>query len=196
MSDQLRNCPAEFYNNCSNALIKCNLCGAGSGRPVSKVLYRPVNIDNLEVHPYLEVLKQEKRSLQKKQKSSPCKDVVKSKQIKEALRHERTLTDNIIKNTRRSGAEFGDGDKSILQGLIKMDDKRRFNTRSFTLSWDEYQKGLRQGLNSWSITVDENPGEPANPPTITHTVMILTLDAFTTLLSLAAHNIEDSPSLL
>ncbi len=131
----MRNCPVQFYENCENAIIKCNSCGAGNGPAKNSTLYKPIEYtQELKDHPYLYK-----------------KNAIKSHQVKKALKEETVLANRIIKKTVGSGRVNGDGDFKLL-GDIRMEHKKRFTSSSITVTKDEIEKGKRQGVEVWAIT--------------------------------------------
>lgn len=158
----LSNCPSDFHLNCSNYIFKCTICTAGSGS--TGLFYKPLEKSpTLKQHPiYIPRLK-------------PSIDKLKSKQVKGGYSAERKLSKQIAKQTIRSGALLHDGDISLFDGELKLDSKLRYDKDSFSLSKSEYLKGIQQHLDGWIIT-NKHPHHQDS-------VVILTFDAFTQLLS-------------
>lgn len=147
MSDiNLKNCPDEFFDNCKNAFAKCVECSAGEGK-TDILHYKPIQ-GKKENHPEFKRKKEESKSKKKSQKkqSEPYR-----KRTRKALQKEDKVRKKIEK-TLASGRLNQDGDYQILRGKIQADHKARFNSSSFSLSYEEYQKGKKQGTNCWIIT--------------------------------------------
>lgn len=179
----LTNCPSEFYESCTNATALCHKCSAGFGASKTRVYYSP-NPNSpfcYGDHPHV----QEKKLLEKSEKLVVASkiDRKKSRQIKSAYNSERLCADKVIKQTVRSGARYGDGDFQSLDGLLQGDHKLRYNTKNFNVTWDEYTSGRRAGTNSWFISVTGDDDKP-------HTLVCLTMDAYTALLNLAVKGLE------
>lgn len=100
---------------------------------------------------------------------------LKSKQVKGGLKKEKELSQQIAKQTLRSGAILQDGDISLFDGDLKLDSKVRYNKGSFTVTKAEYEKGINQSLDGWIITNKNEDSE--------NTVVCLTFDSFTKLLA-------------
>jgi hypothetical protein len=175
-------CPIDFYNNCKNALRKCQVCSAGYGDTKSKFFYAPIEDIGIGSHPYIEVIDRAKAEEinNKRTEKLRKRKTEQSKYTRKGLDQEKRDTQAVIKQTKRSGALYGDGDHSILNGLITNDSKRRFKTSSFSLSWDEYTSA-RNKCSQWMITVDGKDGQE-------HTVVIMTMDAYGLLLALASRD--------
>lgn len=180
-NSELRNCPIEFYNNCQKAGSKCGKCSAGFGEETMKLFYVPINTE-LSPHPYEKIHKSAKgKSANKRVRS------VKSKQVRKGFQNERTQINKIVKATQRSGAKFGDGDFTLLDGLIRGDVKTRFTRSSFTLTQAEYQEGRASGVSVWAITVNQVQLAKKSATT----VYVLTEDTFHGLLDLAKRGLEN-----
>lgn len=197
MSNQLRDCPEDYYDHCRNAGRKCQYCSAGFGSEDSKLFYSPVTKSGdishirseLVKHPYEEkrdAYLRQKKFEQKRQKLDQKRavDAVKSKQVREALSLEKKLTRKIAQQTLRSGAINGDGDIKLLEGLFQVDAKRRFTTKNFSVSWKEYEAGLQQGTNQWIVTVEDEQKKE-------HTMVCMTLDSYLQLFAIAAEMLQD-----
>jgi hypothetical protein len=173
------NCPEDYYDNCANALKKCMFCCAGEGTTVSKLHYIPKLKDEcLANHPEQDKITQRKKEahkqkVQKKlQKASPSKRGYQQEtKIVKQLNDKVNKRIDVIKKTVASGRIYHDGDHSLLDGLIRSDSKLRLTSESFTVSKEEYQKGLTQGINQWII---------ANP---LGTVYVLTEELYCELLA-------------
>jgi hypothetical protein len=133
----MKNCPPDFYNNCSNSIFKCNYCRAGKGKYNNQLYYNPIVNNNLE-HPALKI----------------TKNRTKSKESKLGRKEEQKIVQSLIKQTINSGSIFNDGDISV--GDIKLDSKKRMNSVSFTITKAEYTKGISQNLDGWIITNKDN----------------------------------------
>lgn len=118
-------------------MFKCTYCRAGKGKYNSKLYYEPIIQDNKK-HPEI-VIKKNK---------------VKSNYSKQGRLEEKKIVQSIIKQTLNSGAINNDGDLKV--GELKLDSKKRNTTRSFTLTPDEYNKGINQNLDGWVITNQTN----------------------------------------
>jgi hypothetical protein len=158
-------CPTDYYLNCSKSLKYCYRCAAGKGQPFNQLFYSALHTDDPELlnHPYKETLsdlnrqKALEKSIDKqtkiKSKPSPSKlgyrnekELVKkvNKQVNKQL--------SIIKATVASGRINHDGDHNLLEGRIRSDSKLRIKTSTFSVTKEEYEKGLGQGINQWIIT--------------------------------------------
>lgn len=157
----LRNCPDSYYNNCSGAGILCKRCPAGSGAPKAKLLYSPLDppiAENLEQHPYSQ--SQKRIVIQRRARAT-----------------ERKVEREIITGTLRSGAALGDGDHLIL-GEIRQEVKDRGPRNSWNLTWKEYTKGRRQGVQVYAISIEPlAAGEPRR------TMYMMEAELFTHLLA-------------
>ena len=135
----LRNCPPEYYENCLNAARWCLRCAAGYGRKGSKLYYQPRD-ETLAPHPH-------------------GTDRERSYQIKRARREEAKARESLVRATVNSGAVYGDGDY-LIAGWLRCDHKHRQKPgKQFYLSLAEYHKGLKQGIESWIITIHPQEGE-------------------------------------
>lgn len=173
-----KNCPEEYFDNCRNAYIKCKDCAAGEG--ITNLLYYVPLHGEKKDHPVAKEQAEVKRQEQyQKKKEKATKTKAKSKQSKQAFRKEREVKDDIIKQTVRSGAAFGDGDYQILDGHFQGDHKWHSKSKSFSLSHSEYTKGKKQGTDSWMITNSED-----------ETVVVLTKEAYSKLISLAKEGLK------
>lgn len=139
----LRNCPLEYYNNCAVAGKDCRICSAGSGPKTNRCLYRPLvpAEHDCYYHPLQQpdnpiVVEKEKRK----------------KTLRRARATERAIEQEIIKGTLRSGAALGDGDHLLL-GAIRQEVKDRGSRSSWNLTWEEYTKGCRQGIQAYAISI-------------------------------------------
>lgn len=132
----MHNCPDRFYLNCSEAQVSCKVCAAGRGGP--KLKYKPIKSEDKEGdlvnHPW-------------------CKDKNKVNTQKRAKDTEKKQRENIARATIRSGALLGDGDTHLLKGKLKLETKDRGVKSSWCLSLSEYNKGLRQGIDIYGITI-------------------------------------------
>jgi hypothetical protein len=128
----LRNCPLEYYNNCANAGVKCRWCSAGNGPTSGQLFYIAVQPNPTE---------------------HPCKpSEAKKKILKRAKATEKNVEREIIRGTLRSGAALGDGDHLLL-GEIRQEVKDRGPRSSWNLTWPEYTKGCRQGIQAYAISI-------------------------------------------
>lgn len=142
MQTDLKCCPSDFYNKCANALSKCRECIAGFGKKGSKLWYVSRFDDDDQQHPWLSQ-ERLKRVDQKK------------KIVSESKRIERRQREQIAKATLRSGSLLGDGDAKILKGAFRLETKNRGERKSWNLTVEEYQKGRRQGVDIFGITIKE-----------------------------------------
>lgn len=189
----MRNCPIDYYQECSNANKKCKICSAGKALNANgPVYFDPITTSNKELdsHPHWEIVKELKQAakeeaLTKKtaQRDSSYKE--KSRVVKAGLKSERYVAERIIKGTVNSGALHRDGDFSVLDGLAQADHKLRTKTKNFNLKWEEYKKGVATGTDHWMVSVIDEYGS-------THTVVTMTLEAYTRLLSLAKQGKENA----
>jgi len=131
----MRNCPDVFYNECANAIAKCRTCKAGemSGR-LGKLYYESLTGEH-PVHP--SQIDQNKR-----------------KRLKEAQTVEKNQRRAIADATLRSGAALGDGDTSLLGGELRLETKDRGVKRSWNLTLAEWEKGQRQRIDAYGITIE------------------------------------------
>ena len=178
----MHNCPDSFYLNCCYAGVQCKSCCAGTGPPTSKLKYVAIKSDNdLATHPYTQEAKELKAEATKK----PKKDKAISNRIKKALKKEFTVLNTVANKaglkfypTERSGAKDSNGDGQI--GPSSIDHKYRTNSRTFTVTKAEYEKGLAQNVNTWAITV-QNIGKADE------TVFVLTEDLYVELMAYVNH---------
>lgn len=137
------NCPNRFYVNCSEVQVGCKICAAGMGGP--KLKYKPIKSEDEEGylvnHPW-------------------CKDKSRVKIQRRAKRTEEKQRENIAHATIRSGALLGDGDTHLLKGKLKLETKDRGLKSSWCLSLSEYNKGLRQGIDIYGITITPPNNSP------------------------------------
>lgn len=155
-------CPSEYYYSCENALNECYRCAAGRGKDFNR-LYYVSNTSALATHPYKETLDNLARA-KRKQKNLDKQTKLQSKASPSKLgyRNERTVVKQVnkqvnrqlqvIKSTVASGRINHDGDHTLLEGKIRSDSKLRIKTSTFSVTKEEYEKGLNQGINQWIIT--------------------------------------------
>jgi hypothetical protein len=156
----IRNCPDPFYNNCENALKLCHRCPAGSGPRGNKLLYKPTSKTPVtEEHPF-------------------SKDEAKSKRVKDARRVEQRIARELVKGTLRSGAALGDGDHHLLGGDLRQEVKDRGARSTWNLTWQEYSKGIQQGIGVYAISIVCPDGQR-------RTLYMLDEQNFTSLLAIA-----------
>lgn len=129
----LKNCPREYYINCSHALVHCKSCSAGKGRPTMRLMYKPIN--DLGPHPY----------------STKGKDRAKQKRQREAKNAEKVAAETIAKLTLGSGAVRGDGDFHVLES-IRVEHKDRGERNCITVTTAELKKGWAQQIQAFAIT--------------------------------------------
>ena len=129
----MKNCTDEFYNQCANAQKKCRVCAAGTGGNSCKVFYQSLTGDNPN-HPY-----------------KP--DQQKQKRLKQAKQVEQKQLQAIAKATLRSGAVLSNGDGELLSGTLRLETKDRGTRSSWNLTLLEYEKGQRQGIDIYGITI-------------------------------------------
>lgn len=136
----------------------CKRCSAV--KPGQRTLYyEPLRKDNhLAVHPCIE-RKAQKRITQRAAKAT-----------------ERRIEKSIAKGTLRSGAANGDGDLELLSNL-RVEVKRRGHRKSWNLTWAEYEKGKRQGIDVYAI-------ESITPHGQDKTIYMMEEELFTLLLNL------------
>lgn len=132
------NCPEEYYHNCQNQQKKCKACVAGNGK--IDLFYKPINPE-LNLHPYK-------------------KDEFKQRTYKRATENEKRIEREIAKGTIRSGAMNNDGDLSLLQGELRVEVKDRGKRSSWNLTWSEFDKGRKQGIDIYAINVLCSDGKP------------------------------------
>lgn len=126
----MKHCPREYYDNCRNAVYKCNKCKAGYGSSKDKLYYNPLS-QLYPVHPVENIL--------------PTKNDA----IRRGLKEETKTVQQWITKTIKSGSVLGDGDVKV--GDLKLDVKTRTNTKSFTLKAQEYDTGIRKDYDGWII---------------------------------------------
>lgn len=144
MKSLLKCCPNDFYNKCANAYSKCKDCVAGFGRKGSRLWYESkLEGDNIK-HPWVSQ-ERVKRVGEKK------------KIISESRRVEQKQRDEIVKATLKSGSLLGDGDAKLLKGAFRLETKNRGVRKSWNLTVEEYQKGKRQGVDIFGVTIKEPP---------------------------------------
>lgn len=142
----LKNCPIEFYNNCTQAMLQCHRCSAGNPRATA-LRYEPT-VD-LGQHPI--TVKPTSTEL------TPTKDIAKSVQVRKALKGERRQIDRVnravghtaAQATKGSGRVNHDGDAAHLG--FKVERKHRFNSGSVTVTKQELTKGALQGIDIFEI---------------------------------------------
>lgn len=133
-NNKLRNCPPRFYQNCTNAQVRCKQCIAGSGK--QGLYYEPYAI--LEDHPASN-WKQDKIARQKIQR--------------QAKQTETKLAQTIARKTVGSGAVNHDGDLLVAES-IRVEVKRRGTRKSWNVTCQEYDKGLLQGIDVFAIEIE------------------------------------------
>lgn len=156
-SKKLVNCEPAFYQNCANAQVQCKYCVAGSGK--QDLYYEPYT--NLGQHPAYN-WKQDKLQKQK---------------IQRQARHtEAHIAARVAKKTIRSGAINHDGDLLFLEN-VRVEVKRRGIRKSWNVTCDEYDKGIKQGIEVFAIEIERSDtGERI-------TLFCCTEDFFSSLLS-------------
>lgn len=142
MQTGLKCCPSDFYNKCANALSKCRECKAGFGKKGSKLWYVSRFDDDDQEHPWYS--EERLKRVEKKKKI-----------VSESKRVEQKQREQIAKATLRSGSLLGDGDAKILKGVFRLETKNRGERKSWNLTVEEYQKGKRQGVDIFGITIKE-----------------------------------------
>ncbi len=110
-------------------------------------------------------------------------DRAKSVEVKRALKAEAKTAERIARKTIASGRVNHDGDLLNLDTLRVEHKLRRAGTESFTVTAEEYRKGLKQGIDLWAIKVDQGP-----------TVYCLREETYAWLLSLAAKALNGDKS--
>ena len=141
----LKHCPSEYYDNCLNAAKLCLRCAAGYGRAQAKLHYAPREANLLPPHPY-----EAKRFQNRKTRGAI---------VKRARVEEERARQSLIKATVNSGALYGDGDYKITDWLHCDHKHRQKLCKQFTLTLQEYEKGLSQGVESWVVTIHPTEGE-------------------------------------
>jgi hypothetical protein len=92
--------------------------------------------------------------------------------IRRAEQTEDSIQRSIVTKTLRSGAAHGDGDLLLL-GEIRTEVKRRGTRASWNLTLKEYEKGLRQGIQVWSIEIQHpETGKPVVIDCIQHELFV------------------------
>jgi len=142
MERGLKCCPSDFYNKCANAFSKCRDCVAGYGRKGSRLWYESREEGDDTKHPWES--QGRVRKLEQKKKI-----------ISESKRVEQKQRDEIVKATLKSGSLLGDGDAKLLKGAFRLETKNRGVRKSWNLTVEEYQKGKRQGVDIFGITIKE-----------------------------------------
>jgi hypothetical protein len=133
----MRNCPDDFYLNCSEALIECYRCVAGLGNLSQRLRYKPINAQ-IE-HPYTTAPAKLK-----------VKDLNKSRQVKTALKREQAAVPELARATLASGRLRHDGDAVHLDAL-RVERKTRFKSRAVSVTSKELVKGKQQQINVFEI---------------------------------------------
>lgn len=151
-------CPEPFYSNCRNVLKRCQGCKAGPNKRQT-LHYDP--IEDLGEHPATSKRNDYARAGRKAEKRT----------IKRI--------NNALQQTAASGSRHGDGDFRILDSF-RGEHKLRLTKHSISLSWQEYLKGRRQGVDQWFLTVNKEHQS--------HRFVILTEDAYVALLALIQAN--------
>jgi hypothetical protein len=146
-------CPPIHYTNCSNAQRRCWECVAGFGS--KDLYYEPIaSIGNHPLSNWQQD-KEEKRAV-----------------VRRAKQTETHLQRSIATKTLRSGAACGDGDLLLL-GEIRQEVKRRGTRSSWNLTLKEYEKGLQQGIQVWSIEIQHpETGKPIVVDCIQHDLFL------------------------
>ena len=112
---------------------ECRKCVAGSGKV--KLFYEPR--EDIGEHPA----------------QNWAADKLKRKKIvKRAQATEDRIARAIVRGTIRSGAFLGDGDHLIL-GEIRQEVKSRGVRKSWNVTLEEHDKGLKQGVEVWAIEI-------------------------------------------
>lgn len=127
------NCDPIYYANCRNAFTLCQDCVAGKGK--KDLYYDPV--EDIGPHP-----RSDWRQERYKKQSI----------LRKAKQTESSVQSKIVTKTLRSGASLGDGDLLIL-GTIRQEVKRRGARQSWNLTLEEYKKGLKQGIQIWTVEI-------------------------------------------
>jgi len=149
----MKNCPSIYYDNCRNAVYKCNICRAGYGNARAKLFYAPIDSELCPSDPH----PMENINLTSKNPHT--------KAIKKGLKEESKIVNQWISKTLKSGSILGDGDIKV--GDLNLDVKVRTTTKSFTISNQEYTKGLKKGYDGWVIVNSDG-----------HRMVCLTEDSF------------------
>jgi hypothetical protein len=143
----MKNCPINFYNNCSNAMLMCHKCAAGNCRRTT-LFYTPK--EDIGEHPITF----------KKEVEKPKKDLAKSRLVKKALKGEQKQIDKInsqIPGTARatlaSGRVRHDGDALHLD--LRVERKHRKYYRSVTVSATELAKGRKDAIDVFEIFLED-----------------------------------------
>lgn len=126
----IKNCPPLYYTNCLPQ--NCYSCAAKTGR--GKLLYKPT--EDIGEHPY-----------DVKTKASNSKAIQ-----KKAVATEKAVVNQLIRLTAGSGRINHDGD-------VKLDDLRievkdRGVKKSFALTLTEFDKGLRQSIDAFAVSIN------------------------------------------
>ncbi len=107
--------------------------------------------------------------------------------IRRAKQTETNLQRSIATKTIRSGAACGDGDLLLL-GEIRQEVKRRGRRASWNLTLKEYEKGLQQGIQVWSIEIQHpETGKPIVIDCLQH-------ELFVQLIAQLHQKADDSPT--
>jgi len=173
-SRKLTNCPPDYYQNCNNAQVKCKQCIAGGGK--TDLFYVPYASLDLPPHPagnWQQVKYQ--RQKQQRQARKTENDIA------------NTLAKSLVKKTQRSGAANHDGDLAIATSEdrdIRIEVKRRGIRKSWNVTTDEFDKGLKQGIDVFAIEIERpDTGER-------QTLFCVTEDFFTSLVSTKLNTTE------
>jgi hypothetical protein len=125
----LKDCPEEYYVNCTNAGLHCRRCAAGYKG--IKLLYNPLH--DIGEHPWQPNLKGKKIQAR-------------------AQKTERQVKEGIATATLRSGAACHDGDLKLV-GDLRVEVKDRGERASFNLTLTEFNKGVRQQIDVYAISI-------------------------------------------
>jgi hypothetical protein len=134
---KLNNCPPEFYSNCANAQLKCRDCVAGFGKKA--LYYEPyLNLDRVHPSSDWQQDKQKKRKI-----------------LKQSQDTESRIAKAIARKTLASGAANHDGDL-VAADDIRIEVKRRGARKSWNVTVQEYDKGLKQGIDVFAIEIERD----------------------------------------
>jgi hypothetical protein len=138
---KMRNCPEEFYRNCSQQLTSCHVCCAGMGTVKHPHQYQPLSSNPDLLHPYTPPAKVAKKK---------PKNLVKSKEVKIALKREKSSVASLARSTLGSGRFRHDGDAIHLDAL-RVERKTRFKSRAVSVTSVELVKGKQQQIDVFEI---------------------------------------------
>jgi len=133
-------CPDDFISACSNSPFSCPKCLAGGDDLQSghSLLFSPVKGSYLK--------KADHPQFKRKPKKQKNTSIQRGYKAEKAIAKELNAT-----KTRSSGSVYHDGDFHLNDKSLVFDSKVK-STKSFTLTYSEYNIGLSAGVNAWILT--------------------------------------------